>query len=179
MYFPAHGTLGYSHGLIGYAPFYILARPFLHPFQAAALTLFLVIEVPDRDVSIARAEPRGASRLRLCQVRRQLDRKSLLHEPRTKLRQQRIETGSVDRQEDPVGVFQSRALPQVLNRSVQIARIPLEAESPRPASNPTGPPVSLPRLQANCCPPPRGGREYSVEANVMPWQDSVSSALMT
>ena len=45
MYFPAHGTLGYSHGLIGYAPFYILARPFLHPFQAAALTLFLVIEV--------------------------------------------------------------------------------------------------------------------------------------
>ena len=45
MYFPAHGTLGYSHGLIGYAPFYILARPFLHPFQAAALTLFVVIEV--------------------------------------------------------------------------------------------------------------------------------------
>ena len=45
MYFPARGTLGYSHGLIGYAPFYILARPFLHPFQAAALTLFLVIEV--------------------------------------------------------------------------------------------------------------------------------------
>jgi hypothetical protein len=45
MYFPARGTLGYSHGLIGYAPFYILVSPFLHPFQAAALTLFLVIEV--------------------------------------------------------------------------------------------------------------------------------------
>jgi hypothetical protein len=45
MYFPARGTLGYSHSLIGYAPFYILVRPFLHPFQAAALTLFLVILV--------------------------------------------------------------------------------------------------------------------------------------
>ena len=31
--------------MIGYAPFYILARSFLHPFQAVALTLFLVIEV--------------------------------------------------------------------------------------------------------------------------------------
>ena len=44
MFFPAHGTLGYSHGLILYAPFYIAVRPFLHPFQAYSLSLFLLIE---------------------------------------------------------------------------------------------------------------------------------------
>jgi hypothetical protein len=45
MYFPASGTLGYSVGLILYAPFYLLVRPFLHPFQAYTLTLFLVLEL--------------------------------------------------------------------------------------------------------------------------------------
>ena len=43
MYFPARGTLGYSHGLILYAPFYVAVRPFLEPFQAYTLTLFLVL----------------------------------------------------------------------------------------------------------------------------------------
>jgi hypothetical protein len=45
MYFPAAGTLGYSVGLILYAPFYLLVRPVLHPFQAYTLTLFLVMEL--------------------------------------------------------------------------------------------------------------------------------------
>lgn len=44
MFFPVRGTLGYSHGLILYAPFYVLVRLFFHPFQAYSLTLFLVIE---------------------------------------------------------------------------------------------------------------------------------------
>ena len=44
MYFPARGTLGYSHGLILYAPFYMAARTFLHPFQAYNVMLFLVLE---------------------------------------------------------------------------------------------------------------------------------------
>jgi hypothetical protein len=44
MYFPARGTLGYSHGLILYAPFYAAARLFLHPFQAYTVSLFLVME---------------------------------------------------------------------------------------------------------------------------------------
>jgi hypothetical protein len=44
MYFPVRGTLGYSHGLILYVPFYMAVRPFLHPFQAYNLTLFLVLE---------------------------------------------------------------------------------------------------------------------------------------
>lgn len=43
MYFPARGTLGYSVGLILYAPFYLLVRPFLHPFPAHTLTLLLVM----------------------------------------------------------------------------------------------------------------------------------------
>jgi hypothetical protein len=43
MYFPARGTLGYSHGLVLYAPFYLAVRPFLHPFQAYSLTLFLIL----------------------------------------------------------------------------------------------------------------------------------------
>ena len=45
MYFPVPKTLGYSHGLVLYAPFYVLSRLFLHPFQAYNLTLLLVIEV--------------------------------------------------------------------------------------------------------------------------------------
>ena len=44
MYFPVRGTLGYSHGLILYVPFYMAVRPFLHPFQAYNVTLFLVLE---------------------------------------------------------------------------------------------------------------------------------------
>jgi len=44
MFFPAQKTLGYSHGLILYAPFYVLVRPFFHPFQADSLSLFLVIQ---------------------------------------------------------------------------------------------------------------------------------------
>ena len=44
MYFPVRRTLGYSHGLILYAPIYIALRTFLHPFQAYNLTLFVVIE---------------------------------------------------------------------------------------------------------------------------------------
>ena len=43
MFHPATGTLGYSHGLILFAPFYIPARLFLHPLQAHNLTLLLVI----------------------------------------------------------------------------------------------------------------------------------------
>ena len=43
MYFPVRGTLGYSHGLILYAPFYLAVRPFLDPFQAYNATLFLVV----------------------------------------------------------------------------------------------------------------------------------------
>jgi hypothetical protein len=44
MYFPVAKTLGYSHGLVLYAPFYVLCRLFLHPFQAYNLTLLLVLE---------------------------------------------------------------------------------------------------------------------------------------
>jgi len=44
MFFPVRGTLGYSHGLVLYVPFYVLVRPFFHPFQAYGLTLFAVIE---------------------------------------------------------------------------------------------------------------------------------------
>lgn len=43
MYFPVRGTLGYSHGLILFAPFYLLVRPFLHPFQAYNTSLFLIL----------------------------------------------------------------------------------------------------------------------------------------
>jgi hypothetical protein len=42
MFFPATRTLGYSHGLVLYAPFYIIARPFLDPLQAYTVALFLV-----------------------------------------------------------------------------------------------------------------------------------------
>jgi hypothetical protein len=44
MYFPAGGTLGYSHGLILYAPFYVAGRLFLDPIQAYTVTLFLVLQ---------------------------------------------------------------------------------------------------------------------------------------
>ncbi len=44
MYFPARGTLGYSHGLILYAPFYIAVRTFLNPFPAHTVALLLVLE---------------------------------------------------------------------------------------------------------------------------------------
>ena len=44
MYFPAPHTLGYSHTLILFAPFYAAVRPFFHPFVAHNLTLLLVIE---------------------------------------------------------------------------------------------------------------------------------------
>jgi hypothetical protein len=43
MFYPAEGTLGYSHGLILYAPFYAAVRWFLHPFQAYNTSLFLVM----------------------------------------------------------------------------------------------------------------------------------------
>jgi hypothetical protein len=44
MYFPVRGTLGYSHTLVLYAPFYVPIRLFFHPFPAYSLTLFAVIE---------------------------------------------------------------------------------------------------------------------------------------
>jgi hypothetical protein len=44
MYFPVRGTMGYSHGLILYAPVDMAVRPFLDPFQAYTVTLFLVLE---------------------------------------------------------------------------------------------------------------------------------------
>ena len=43
MYFPMSGTLGYSHSLILYAPFYVLLRPFVDEFQAYTLALMLVL----------------------------------------------------------------------------------------------------------------------------------------
>ena len=44
MYYPARQTLGYSHGLVLFAPFYVILRLLLHPFQAYNLTLVAVIE---------------------------------------------------------------------------------------------------------------------------------------
>lgn len=43
MYFPVQKTLGYSHGLVLYVPFYVPLRLFLHPFLAYNWTLFLVL----------------------------------------------------------------------------------------------------------------------------------------
>ena len=43
-FYPAR-TLGYSHGLILYAPFYVALRPFLHPFLAETGALALVLIV--------------------------------------------------------------------------------------------------------------------------------------
>ena len=45
MFFPARGTLGYSHSLVLYAPFYLIARLALHPFLAHTLTILTVIEI--------------------------------------------------------------------------------------------------------------------------------------
>jgi hypothetical protein len=42
-FFPARGTLAYSHGLILYAPIYVALRFVLHPFQAYNLTLLTVV----------------------------------------------------------------------------------------------------------------------------------------
>src|SRR4051812_20260274 len=44
MFFPIHGTLGYSHGLVLFAPFYEIARLLFHPFTAYNLTFLLVVE---------------------------------------------------------------------------------------------------------------------------------------
>jgi hypothetical protein len=44
MFYPAQKTLGYSHGLLLYVPFYVPVRMFFHPFQAYSLSLFIVIE---------------------------------------------------------------------------------------------------------------------------------------
>ncbi len=44
MFYPAQKTLGYSHGLFLYAPFYVPFRVFLHPFLAYSVSLFVVIE---------------------------------------------------------------------------------------------------------------------------------------
>src|SRR5262245_30225843 len=43
MYYPVRQTLGYSHGLVLYAPFYVVLRLILHPFQAYNFTLFVSI----------------------------------------------------------------------------------------------------------------------------------------
>ena len=43
MFFPVEGTLGHSHGLVLYVPFYASARLFLHPFQAYNAALFAVM----------------------------------------------------------------------------------------------------------------------------------------
>lgn len=43
MFFPAQKTLGYSHGLVQYAPVYLPFRALFHPFQAYNLTLFTVM----------------------------------------------------------------------------------------------------------------------------------------
>ena len=44
MYFPVGHTLGYSHGLILYVPFYVAMRLFAHPFPAYSLALAAVME---------------------------------------------------------------------------------------------------------------------------------------
>jgi len=44
IYFPVRHTLGYSHSLIFYVPFYLAVRPMLHPFVAYNLALLLVME---------------------------------------------------------------------------------------------------------------------------------------
>ena len=44
MFFPVSGTIGYSVGLVLYAPFYVILRPFLHPFVAYSASLILVME---------------------------------------------------------------------------------------------------------------------------------------
>jgi hypothetical protein len=44
MYYPVGHTLGYSHALILYVPFYVVFRIFLHPFPAYSLALATVME---------------------------------------------------------------------------------------------------------------------------------------
>jgi len=44
MFFPATDTLGYSHGLVLFAPIYAVARLFLPPFLAYTVMLFVVME---------------------------------------------------------------------------------------------------------------------------------------
>ena len=44
MYFPVGHTLGYSHALILYVPFYVAMRLFVHPFPAYSLALAAVME---------------------------------------------------------------------------------------------------------------------------------------
>jgi hypothetical protein len=44
MFFPKTGTIGYSTSLVLFAPFYVLVRPFLHPFTAYTVSLFVVVE---------------------------------------------------------------------------------------------------------------------------------------
>ena len=43
MFYPATGTLAYSHGLILYVPFYVAFRLLFHPFQAHNLTIISVL----------------------------------------------------------------------------------------------------------------------------------------
>ena len=43
VFYPVEGTLGYSHGLILFVPFYAPLRPLLHPFQAYNLAILLVV----------------------------------------------------------------------------------------------------------------------------------------
>jgi hypothetical protein len=43
VFHPVEGTLGYSHGLILFAPFYVPLRLVLHPFQAYNLAILLVV----------------------------------------------------------------------------------------------------------------------------------------
>ena len=45
MFFPEPGTLGYSHSLVLYAPFYVIARIVLQPFVADTVTILTVIEI--------------------------------------------------------------------------------------------------------------------------------------
>jgi hypothetical protein len=45
MFFPATHTLGYSHSLVLYAPFYLPLRLLAHPFLAYNLAIFAVIHV--------------------------------------------------------------------------------------------------------------------------------------
>ena len=44
MFFPKSGTIGYSCSLVLFAPFYVIVRPFLHPFTAYTVSLILVLE---------------------------------------------------------------------------------------------------------------------------------------
>ena len=45
VYHPAPHVLGYSHGLVLFAPFYVLARTWLHPFHAYTAAIFAVMAV--------------------------------------------------------------------------------------------------------------------------------------